>query len=185
VTPAQVRKVEQEIGNLTDAIASGILKSSPAIAERLHATETELARLRAAQVRKAPDLNIENIVTGLEARYERLICDLDDALLDRHGERGRQALRSLLGAFKVDVDVREIRFYNEQGRHEAALLRAVGAEARNCGRGGALRRLFAAHSSLMPGLDRKRADLVRQRPQHPCRPSRPGHHSPLLIDSTS
>ncbi len=46
VTPAQVQKVEQEIANLTDAIASGLLKSSPALAERLHAAEAELTRLR-------------------------------------------------------------------------------------------------------------------------------------------
>ena len=63
------------------------------------------------------------------ARYERLVADLDRALLDRHGERGRQQLRNLLGEYKVEADVREIRFYNEQGRHEAALLRAVGADA--------------------------------------------------------
>ena len=32
---------------------------------------------------------------------------LDLALLDRHGERGRQELRSLLGEFKVETDAKE------------------------------------------------------------------------------
>jgi hypothetical protein len=64
------------------------------------------------------------------------VRDLDRALLDRHGERGRQTLRGLLGQVKVEADEREIRFYNEQGRIEAALLKCVGADARNCGSGG-------------------------------------------------
>ncbi len=46
--------------------------------------------------------------------------------------------RSVRPESKVEADAREIRFYNEQGRHEAALLRAVGADARNCGSGGAI-----------------------------------------------
>jgi site-specific DNA recombinase len=136
VTPAQLRKVEEEVGHLTDAVASGLLKSSPALAERLRAAEGELARLRAAQVQRAPDPRIEKLATGLEGGFARLVRDLDRALLDRHGERGRQELRGLLGRFKVEADAREIRFYNEQGRHEAALLRSVGADARNYGSGG-------------------------------------------------
>ena len=75
---------------------------------------------------------------GVEARFERLIRDLDHALIDRHGERGRQELRNLRGEIKVEADVREIRFYNEQDRHEAALLRAVGT-VHNCGSGRAIR----------------------------------------------
>jgi hypothetical protein len=130
--------VEQEIANLSDAVAAGLLKSSPALAERLDAAESELARLSAVQTGHASDETIATVVTGLEARFERLIRDLDRALIDRHGERGRQELRSLLGEFKVEADAREIRFYNEQGRHEAALLRAVGADARNYGSGGAI-----------------------------------------------
>ena len=43
---------------------------------------------------------------------------------------------NLLGQFTVEADEREIRFYNEQGRTEAALLRAVGADTRNYGSGG-------------------------------------------------
>jgi len=136
VTPAQVRAVEQEIMNLTDAVATGLLKSSPALAERLLAAEAELTRLLTAQARPSPDQNIAQLATGLEAHFLRLVRDLDRALLDRDGERGRQELRNLLGAFKIEADTREIRFYNEQGRHEAALLRTVGTDVLNYGSGG-------------------------------------------------
>jgi len=68
----------------------------------------------------------------------RLVRDLDRALLDRDGERGRQELRNLLGAFKIEADTREIRFYNEQGRDGAALLRTVGTDVLNYGSGGAI-----------------------------------------------
>jgi hypothetical protein len=67
-----------------------------------------------------------------------MIDQLETVLLQADGDRGRQELRHLLGQFRVDVDAYEIRIYNEQGRHEAALLRAVGADARNCGSGGEL-----------------------------------------------
>ena len=137
VTPAQVLKVEQEVASLTEAIASGLLKFSPARAQRLQGAEEELAGLRAAQARHVPEANIEKLGTGLEARFAQLADDFERALIDRHGEKGRQEIRGLLGQFKVEADEREIRFYNEQSRHVAALLRAVGAtDARNYGSGG-------------------------------------------------
>jgi site-specific DNA recombinase len=136
VTPAQVLKVEKEVESLTEAIASGLLKFSPALAQRLQGAEEELAGLRAAQARHVPEANVQKLGTGLEACFVRLADDFERALIDRHGERGRQELRGLLGQFKVEADDQEIRFYNEQGRIEAALLRAVGSDARNCGSGG-------------------------------------------------
>jgi hypothetical protein len=42
------------------------------------------------------------------------------------------------GQFKVEPDEREIRVYSEQGRIEAALLKCIGADTRNCGSGGLL-----------------------------------------------
>jgi len=57
----------------------------------------------------------------------------------RHVEKGRLEIRGLLGQFKVEAEEREVRFYNEQSRHVAALLRAVGAtDAPKRGSGGAL-----------------------------------------------
>ena len=136
VTPAQVLKVEQEVESLTEAIASGLLKFSPALAQRLQGAEEELAGLRAALARRVPEMNVQKLGTGLEARFVQLADDFERALIDRHGEKGRQEIRSLLGQFKVEADDQEIRFYNEQGRVEAALLKCIGADARNCGSGG-------------------------------------------------
>jgi len=68
----------------------------------------------------------------------RIRENFERALYDRHGERGRQALRELIDTVKVEAREREFRFYNEQGHQEAALLRAVGADARKCGSGGVL-----------------------------------------------
>jgi hypothetical protein len=71
------------------------------------------------------------LATQLEGREADLVCFyftvFERALIDRHGEKARQEIRNLLGRFKVEADEREIRFYNEQDRHEAVLLRAVGA----------------------------------------------------------
>jgi hypothetical protein len=49
----RIAELRHEVANLTDAIASGMLKSSPALGQRLQAAEGELARLDAAQ-RMAP-----------------------------------------------------------------------------------------------------------------------------------
>ena len=50
---SRIRELEQEIGSLTGAIAGGLLRASPALAQRLSASEKELERLQAAQ-RSAP-----------------------------------------------------------------------------------------------------------------------------------
>jgi site-specific DNA recombinase len=80
-----------EIGNLTDAIASGMLKSSPALALRLQAAEAELARLEAARRAEPPTLMVPNV----KARYLAKIGRLEDVLL-KEPERGREELREVL-----------------------------------------------------------------------------------------
>ena len=67
-----------------------------------------------------------------------MISSLERVLREVDDERSRQELRGLLGKFKVEADEREIGVYNEQGRVEAALLKCIGADARNCGSGGVL-----------------------------------------------
>ena len=53
-------------------------------------------------------------------------------------DRARIELGRLLGPVRVEPSDTEIRLYNEQGRLEAALLRAVGSDttASFCGSGG-------------------------------------------------
>lgn len=136
VTEAQVQRAEREVANLTDAIATGVLRASPALAARLQQAEDNLARLQAERVRPASTTNVERLVADLDGRIERVVGDFERALLAVDTERSRQEVRDLLGQLKVEADDREIRFYNEQGRVEAALSKCIGADARNCGSGG-------------------------------------------------
>ena len=52
----------------------------------------ELETLRADQMRHAPDPNVEKMVTGSEGRFERLVADFERAVIERHGEKGRQEI---------------------------------------------------------------------------------------------
>src|SRR5262249_37178552 len=82
-----------EICNLTDAIASGMLKSSPALALRLQAAETELARLEAARRPLAATPLLPNVRKAWLGMIERL-----EGVLTRDPERGREELRQVLEA---------------------------------------------------------------------------------------
>jgi len=83
--------------------------------------------------------SVERLVVGLEKRVESAIGRFERVVLEVGSEPGWQEVRQLLGRFKVEADDCEIRLYNEQGRLEAALSRAVGAtDARNYGSGGVL-----------------------------------------------
>lgn len=80
----------------------------------------------------------ESVTPPLDVQHVSLVVinNLDRVLRAVDAERSRQELRGLLAQFKVEANEREVRVYNEQGRVEAALLRAVGADARNYGSGG-------------------------------------------------
>ena len=85
---AQLRR---EVGNLTDATAAGMLKSSPALAQRLQAAESELMRLDAAQRVARASL----IVPDVRKRFLGMLDRLSDVLM-RDPERGREELRQVL-----------------------------------------------------------------------------------------
>ncbi|MEY4763135.1 MAG: hypothetical protein RLZZ200_2991, partial [Pseudomonadota bacterium] len=93
-TAARIRALKTEIGNLTDAIAGGMLRASKAVAERLYAAEEELARLEAP----APPRKVTSIeaVPALLAKYQRLVAELErTAAVDM--PRARTALQNVLG----------------------------------------------------------------------------------------
>ncbi len=118
----RIAALRAEIANLTDAIASGVLKASPAIAERLAAAEAELARLSAPRPAPVP---VSAIMPRLADRCRRLVEQLESAPLDV--ERARYAIENLLGGpIIVETTETQIRFANEKGRIEAAFLRAAG-----------------------------------------------------------
>ncbi len=85
---ARVRELEQEVGNLVDAIGKGLL--SPAIAARLAAAEAELERLKAP----APD----------NAPVVALLPRLDELFLARVRELERTAERDPVRARQALVD---------------------------------------------------------------------------------
>jgi hypothetical protein len=109
--------------------ARGILRTSPAIAERLAAAEAELAKLQNAVTAPAP-ASIERLLPLVAESYRQLVADLPSAL--KHDvARARTTLRRILGGgpIRVEVDAKVARFMTQEGRVEAAFLRAAGIGA--------------------------------------------------------
>jgi site-specific DNA recombinase len=82
-------QVRKEIANLTDAIASGALRGSPALAERLQAAESELASLE--EQRAVKRWTTALLVPDVRGRYLDIVKRLD-GVLTRDPERGRDIL---------------------------------------------------------------------------------------------
>lgn len=87
----RIAELRREVNNLTDAIATGMLKVSPALGQRLQAAESELTRLDAAQ-RVAP---AALVVPDVRKRFVGMLDRLSDVLM-RDPERGREELRQVL-----------------------------------------------------------------------------------------
>jgi len=122
--------VEREVANLTDAIASGTLRASAALAERLARAEAELARLRAAPPPPRP-LNVERLLPQVVERYRGLVDLLESSLAETDVDMARAELRTLFGSIRVVSDEREVRLEADLRGTQATLLRAVGASANN------------------------------------------------------
>lgn len=90
---ARVKALRAEIQNLTDAIAAGMLRASPALADRLARAEAELATLQATPA--APVVKIDQL-PALMARYQRLVDELE-ATLTHDVARARTALQRVVG----------------------------------------------------------------------------------------
>ena len=90
----KITDLQQEISNLTDAIASGLLKHSPALAERLNRSEAELSKLTAEPVNDNSE-RIEKLIPRLPEKYRKLVEELEETVL-RDVDRGRAAIRRLL-----------------------------------------------------------------------------------------
>ena len=89
---ARVQELRQEVANLADAIAGGLLKSSPALAQRLASAETELARLEVAPRAAAPTRIVPRVAERFRAMVDRI-----DAALARDPEQSRAALQEAIG----------------------------------------------------------------------------------------
>ena len=60
----RIDQLKAEIGNIADAIAGGMLRTSPTLANRLAAAEAELERLETAAQAAAPTVDITRLLAG-------------------------------------------------------------------------------------------------------------------------
>jgi hypothetical protein len=123
VKPEEVERLKSEIANLTDAIATGALRSSPALAARLETAETELVRLQSATA--ACRGSVEQLLPGLVDEYRALVDDLATSLTTVNVARARAEIRKLVGEIRVDATADEIRLESATGL-ENALVREAG-----------------------------------------------------------
>jgi site-specific DNA recombinase len=127
---ARLAQLKAEIGNITDAIAGGLLRASPALAARLASAEAELEGLESvARAEAAPKVDVTQLLADLPARARRAVERLEKTLAAGDVTRARQEIRNHVGVVTMEADEREIRLYSEQGHIAAAMLRAVGHQA--------------------------------------------------------
>jgi hypothetical protein len=124
----RVAELEGQVENLADAIASGALRASPALASRLTAAEAELAKLRQqAQPREVTKL--DRIIPGIDDAFRELVADLPNAI-KRDVDRARATVRQYTGsAIRVESDGKTVRFLSESRQMETTLLIAAGGAA--------------------------------------------------------
>lgn len=120
------RLLEAEIANLTDAIASGGLHASQAIAARLQEAEAALADLQKAaeppSVRK-----IERLLPCFVAEHRAFVGELADTLADVDVDQARSALKNTYGPVRARQEGESVLLEIEHGGLEAAVLCAAGA----------------------------------------------------------
>ncbi len=121
----RIAELEQEVGHLVEAVASGLLRRSPTLAARLDAAEAELARLRSLQAATPLPLAVPNV----RGRFLALVDRLDTVLM-RDPERGREELRGILGErIVLSPDAKKGHLWAEYSMGCAALLPARAASA--------------------------------------------------------
>jgi site-specific DNA recombinase len=118
---AQTAKLEREVAALVEAIATGALRASPAIAQRLAETEATLARLKVQPVRQS----IEQLLPQLAERSRFAIENLEKTLAV-DPRRGRMELAEHVGPIRVRTTPEEIILEASRGHMESVLLAATG-----------------------------------------------------------
>jgi site-specific DNA recombinase len=124
----RVAQLEREVSSLVDAIASGALRASPALANRLAAAESELAGLQNAAT-TVPAFDVEAITPRLVDRYRAAVASLPATLERVDIERARHELKRLIGVVQVEADDQEIRFRTQDGAVETAMRRLAGDQS--------------------------------------------------------
>ena len=125
---ARIAELEGQVGNLADAIATGALKSSPALAARLEAAESELTALR-EQAKPREVKKLDRVIPRIDDAFRELVADLPNAI-KRDVDRARATVRQYAGnTIRVETDGKTVRFMSESGRIERAILIAAGGAA--------------------------------------------------------
>ena len=132
----RIAQLRAEVENLTDAIAGGALRASPAIAARLRAAEQELERLTLAPTPARPTADVTRLLADLTKRAEQAIDRLEETLAKGDIARARQEMKDHVGVVSVEASAREIRLYSEQGVAATLLRVAGGAHTSSVGSGG-------------------------------------------------
>jgi hypothetical protein len=92
---ARRRKLEDEIGKLTDAIAQGVI--SEVVVQRLKVAEADLAKIPPLV---SVDLDAAlGVLPRAIARYRAMVADLGNAVISDM-ERAREAIREAVGEIK-------------------------------------------------------------------------------------
>jgi site-specific DNA recombinase len=130
VTPSaniapRMAEVRERIENLANAIAAGMLKSSPALADKLRVAEAELARLSAQSGK--PGATVVDFPARLTARFQKMVEKLDEYLA-RDPHRARAALREICGEIPVFPAKSGDYLIAKLGLSEMFLKAAVGSE---------------------------------------------------------
>jgi hypothetical protein len=121
---AQIGKLEREVTALVEAISTGALRDSPALAQRLKEAEAALSRVK---VRPVSTPNVEHLLPQLIECCWSVLKNLDRTFA-QDPRRARMELTEHEGPIRVRTTPDEIVLEAQKGYMEAALLRATGTD---------------------------------------------------------
>ena len=106
---------------LVDAIASGALRSSPALAQRLQETEAALARLKA----RPATATVEQLLPQIAELCRKAIDGLEQTLISDPRRAGAD-LAEYVGPIRVTTTADEVRLDTQSSHLESVFLAATG-----------------------------------------------------------
>lgn len=118
---AHAAKLEREVSALVDAIASGALRSSPALAKRLQETEAALAHLKA----RPATATVEQLLPQIAEQCRKAIDGLEQTLIS-DARRARADLAEYVGPIRVTAMADEVRLEAQSSHLESVFLAATG-----------------------------------------------------------
>jgi hypothetical protein len=121
----RIAQLRRQIENLTDAIATGALKASPALSARLTVAEEELDQLTAQAAK--PASKVVDLRGRIMARFKTMAKRLEEYFA-RDPHRARAALREICGEIPVFPHEPGKFLVAKLGLSELFLRAAVGSE---------------------------------------------------------